>query len=332
MKKRWKIAIGALLTLAVLGGAGFTYWKRPQAPEFEKVEVTRDALEVKVTASGGVQPQNRLEIKPPVAGRIERILYREGDVVRKGATLAWMSSSERVALVDIARSKGKEEVKRWEEMYRETPIVAPMTGILISRKVEPGQTLGATDVALTMSNKLIVRADVDETDIAKIKVGQKATMTLDAYPRDHIEAVVDQIAFDAKTANNVTVYSVDLVPATIPDFMRSGMSANVDFIIERKEEILTLRADAIRGRGRESSVLIATNDPQNPTEKVAIKTGISDGKVTEVVSGLEEGAVVLVPKVKLFGADSAVSSNPFMPMGGRRGGGGHGGGGGGRPR
>jgi len=323
------------LIAAVVFFAGLTYFyfstSKKSGPEFEEVAVSRESLEIKITATGGVQPQNRLEIKPPVAGRIDRILYREGDLVRKGMTLAWMSSSERVALVDVARSQGKDAIKRWEEMTRPTPIVAPMSGILIARKVEPGQTLTTQDVALVMSNSLIVRADVDETDISRIKVGQTAAITLDAYPKEEIIAVVDHIAFDAKTANNVTVYSVDLLPKVIPEFMRSGMSANVNFIISKKDDVLVLRSDAIRGGDGKGMVLLASADRKARPKMVPVVTGITDGRVTEISDGLSEDAVVLIPKVSFFGERGQQGSNPFMPFGGRRKSGGAGPGSGGPP-
>jgi len=320
MRRKTKVLIGLIALIAVVASS-FIFAKKAPEPEFEEVAVTREDIEIKITATGGVQPQNRLEIKPPVAGRIERILYREGDLVRKGATLAWMSSSERVALIDVARSKGKDELARWEGMYRQTPIVAPMSGILIGRKVEPGQTLTTQDVALVMSNSLIVRADVDETDIAKIKVGQAASIVLDAYPNEVLTAKVDHIAFDAKTANNVTVYSVDLLPQRVPEFMRSGMSANVDFILDKKDDALVVRADAVRGKNGEGFVLVASNEKGERPKKVEVATGLTDGRVTEITQGLTEASVVLVPKFKLTRTGDK-GSNPFMPFGGKKMGGG----------
>ena len=61
-----------------------------------------------VTTTGIVEPQNRLEIKPSISGRVEEILVAEGDQVKTGQVLAWMSSTERAALVDAARSQGEE--------------------------------------------------------------------------------------------------------------------------------------------------------------------------------------------------------------------------------
>src|SRR6185436_13241208 len=101
-----------------------------------------------------------------------------GDWVKKGQILAWLSSSERAALLDAARARGPEEVKKWEELYKPTPMLAPIAGTLIARNFEPGQGVNASDGVLVLSDRLIVRANVDETDIAQLRVGQAARLTL----------------------------------------------------------------------------------------------------------------------------------------------------------
>ncbi|MCK7497341.1 MAG: efflux RND transporter periplasmic adaptor subunit [Comamonadaceae bacterium] len=126
---------------AALAAAGGWYaWRGggEQQPEYRPVQVTRGDIDVTVLSVGVVQPRNRLEIKPPIPGRVEQVLVPEGRSVARGTVLAWMSSTERAALLDAARGKGPEEVKRWEELYRATPILAPIDGTVILRNVEPG--------------------------------------------------------------------------------------------------------------------------------------------------------------------------------------------------
>lgn len=111
MKRRWKGTAG--LAALVLAGAGVWWMKRtPAGPAHREVMVTRDTLQSSILTTGDVRPRNRLLIKPPIAGRAESILVREGDAVKKGQILAWMSSTERAALLDAARAKGSDEVAR----------------------------------------------------------------------------------------------------------------------------------------------------------------------------------------------------------------------------
>lgn len=308
---------GLWIALVLAAAAGWrTLSRRQDRPQFLTTRVEKGNLSLTILATGVVQPQNRVEIKPPIAGRADDILVKEGQAVRKGQILAWMSSVERAALLDAARAKGPEELAHWEDLYKPTPLVAPLEGLVISRKVEPGQTVTAQDPVLVMSNRLIVKGQVDETDIGKIRQGQEAEVVLDAYPQEKIAARVDHVAYEAKTVSNVTVYEVDVVPRRVPDFMRSGMTANVVFLVARKEDVLVLPAEAVRQEKDRSVVLLP--DPKGNGRPVSkeIETGMSDGKRIEVVSGLKEGDLALVRAFRLPKGQASQGS-PFSPVASR---------------
>jgi macrolide-specific efflux system membrane fusion protein len=313
MSKRWK-AVFWILGLAVAIGLTVFYMRRGQeaAISYKKVRVTRGDLQVTVLSSGVVQPENRLEIKPPIAGRVEEVLVDEGQIVKKGQILAWMSSTERAGLIDAARAKGEQEVKRWEDFYKPSPIVAPIAGTIILRNVEPGQTFTNQEAVLVMSDRLTVKAQVDETDIAQIHLQQVAQITLDAYASQVIPGHVAQLAFEAKTVNNVTTYTIDVLPDQTPDFMKSGMTANITFVVANKTNITLAPSEAIHTKKEGVFVLVRSSDKNHlPTEK-KIETGITDGKVVEIIAGLEPNDELLVPELK---QKSAQAANPFAPMG-----------------
>ena len=91
-------------------------------------------------------------------------------------------------------------------------ILSPIDGEVIVATIQPGQTVTTTDDVVVLSDHLIVRAQVDETDIGKIQLGQKAFISLDAYPDRRIQATVEHIYYESSTVNNVTIYNVDLLP------------------------------------------------------------------------------------------------------------------------
>ena len=130
---------------------------------------------------------------------------------------------------------------------------------------------------------------MDETDLAKIRMGQRAVVTLDSYPDDKIEGEVSKIAYNSNTTNNVTTYPVDVTMKTIPDFARSGMTANVGFVQEGKTNVLVLPVDAI---GPDSTVRLATGDGK-AGEKRKVVTGLADSKNVEILEGLSEGQRVV---------------------------------------
>lgn len=308
------------ITIAAKGGF------KKRGIRYHEVSVERGELRSTILATGVVQPENRLEVKPPIPGRIERILVEEGQRVHRGQILAWMSSTERAALLDTARAKGPAEVKYWEDAYKATPIIAPLAGIVILKAVERGATVTANDSVLSMSDRLIVRGNVDETDIAQVKLDQKVEIVLDAFPKNLIGGKVVRIAYDAKTVNSVTTYAIDVLPAEVPAFMKSGMTANVTFIVSVKDDALVLPAAAVKRDSGKSFVLVPGATPKDEPAQREIQIGITDGKRVEVASGLEENDVVLVAKVEPRKGGGPQS--PFSPFGGPGGRGGGGGGGG----
>lgn len=266
-----------------------------------------------ISTTGTVQPQNRLEIKPPINGRIEEIFVDEGEQVTVGQTLALMSSSERAALLDAARAQATDTLAYWQDVYKPTPLIAPITGEVIVRGVEPGQTVTSTDAVIVLSDRLIVQAQVDETDIGKVKLGQTAVISLDAYPETKVEATVDHIAYESKIVSNVTIYEVDILPEKVPPIFRSGMSANIDIIEQSKEKILLVPLEAVKQDAEGSFVLLSSKSDNKPVMQ-RVQLGISDDKNVEVIAGLQtEDEIIIETQNYLPVKDKEQGRNPFMP-------------------
>lgn len=312
-----KIMKYVLISILVIGIGGVYYYSKSKNSKESKISynsyhLTRGSIEVTLLSSGDVQPQNRVAIKPPIAGRVESIRVNEGDKVKKGQILAWMSSSERAALLDVASSKGSKEFSEWQELYPPTPILAPIDGMIIQRNMESGQTFTTADAILVMSDRLTIKANVDETDIARIKLHQKARIVLDAYQNLSLDAQVVHIAFDATTVNNVTTYIVDVVPNVAPSQMRSGMTANVYFILDHKKNILLVPTEAITQKGPKNYLKIPSENNKSLDVDKEISLGVTDGKMTEIVSGMNENDEILVPSYVVT-EKKAKDSNPFAP-------------------
>ena len=254
--------------------------------------VHRTNLVTSMTSTGLVEPQNKVKIQPNTGGRIEKILVKEGQYVPEGTVVALMSSTERAALMDAARAKGPEEVRRWEEIYKPMPIITPIAGTMISIKVQPGQLVLETDNIMFVSDRLTVRANVDEADIGKVRLHQNAKIILDSYQNEVIEGIVDHIAFDSSTLNNVTTYVVDVIPKKTVQKMRSGMTANVSFELETKSSVLVVSNMALQWNDGKYYVLKNLDSSSKQQEKVEVKIGSTDGRVSEVLDGLKENDIV----------------------------------------
>lgn len=323
--KKLKVFIGVLI---IAGAVGFFVTKREVSTKetFREISPVIGSIQVSISATAMVQPQNRLEIKPPIPGRIEKILIKEGEKVKAGQIIAWMSSTERAALLDAARAQGEEAVKYWEGVYKSTPLMSPIDGEVIVSTDEPGQTITSSDVVVVLSDQLIVQAQVDETDIGRVVLGQGADISLDAYPEIKVKGKIDHIYYESKTVNNVTIYQVDILPETVPPVFRSGMSATVNILEKVKDNILILPVDAVKRTKSGNYVLLnqgAANkrkfmDSNKPIEQ-KVELGITDEKNVEIISGVTANDKVLISSKKYVppSSDNAGGS-PFMPMGGRR--------------
>ena len=318
MNKKMKLFFIVPILLII---AAFSMIKlRPKANSGELVKEISPAIgfiQTIISTTGTILPKNRLEVKPPVNGRIESILVQEGEKVKTGQALAWMSSTERAALLDAARGQGEKALEYWEGVYKAIQLISPIDAEVIVATTQPGQTVTTNDAAIVLSDHLIVRAQVDETDIGKIKPGQKALISLDAYPDTKIKASVEHIYYESKTVNNVTIYAVDLVPEEVLAFFRSGMNATVDFIVQTKENALLIPAEAVHKEKEENYVYVKQANAKEPL-KAGVTLGISDDKNVEIISGIDKNDRILITTKKYVLPNSTTGTNPFMPFGRRR--------------
>jgi macrolide-specific efflux system membrane fusion protein len=327
-----KKALIAVLVLAALGGGAWGLRKKfsRRAPlESIAVKATLAPIEETVEATGAVAPENRVEVKPAMSGRIERLLVKEGDSVKQGQIIAWMSSADRAAILDGARAQGPEVLKKWQDTYKPTPIIAPLPGLIILENVVEGQTVDQTVVIYAMSDLLIVQAQVDESDIGKVHIGMPARVVLDSYPNVKVLGKVFDILYEGKNVSNVIQYTVKIRLDKVPAFFRSQMTANISFIVRKKEQALLVPAGAVRDRDGTKQVLVPSAEEGGKDAWQDVKTGIENDTSVEIVSGLEAGDTVLIRSAR-YTPQQALANSPLTmaPPSGRVPGGGGGGRGG----
>ncbi len=282
----WKyLALGAFLLAALAVTGGFVYHAYSSKVAYDYVKVDRGPMRVTLRESAVVQPEHRLTVTPPIPGRIDTINVANGVAVKQGQVLAWISSTDRAALMDSARAAGGKEIAFWEEVYKPAPLIAPLDGHIISTAVVPGQVVVTAQTVFTMSDHLIVQANVDETDLNHVWLGQSVDVTFDSFPDTHLTGKVHEIAFDSTTVNNVTTYIVNIYLDSLPPYIRSGISANVFLLISDRPTVLRIPTDAISPEG---SVLLVQGDDQ-PLLTQKVDVGMNDGTWTEITGGVGEG-------------------------------------------
>ena len=310
-----KIIITVIIVIAAVAG----YWsysqkKQLSAPVYVPVTATRGEISDVVDTTGDIEPLNRVVVKPAVAGRVDTIIAEEGDTVKSGQVLAYLSSTDRVAILDAARAKGDEVLAKWENTYKPTPVLSPLDGTVIKRGVVKGQTLDTSTEMFALADDLIVVAQVDEADIGRIKKGQRAIITLDAYPKDAFQGTVFQILREGVSVSNVITYSVKIRPDHVPAAFASEMSANIKVIVTRKQKAVLLPVTALTDK-EDGTRCVYKGGLKNPV-LTPVKTGLDDGTNVEILAGVEEGETIFSMGDGNMPQQAATdTASPFMPSG-----------------
>ena len=229
-------------------------------------------------------------------------------------------------------------------------ITSPIDGVVISRNVDVGQTVAASlqaPVIFAIANdlsKMQIDSNVAEADIGAVNVDQDVDFTVDAFPMRTFHGKVVQVRNAPITVQNVVTYDT-VIGVSNPDLkLKPGMTANVSIIVEHKDNVVQIKNAALRYRPAEavpaemSSSKAASGGPtsrtpggaqrgagreRRPSERtvyvlsggqpnpVQIKTGISDGVVTEVIEGLKEGDRVVTAELASKFPAASPPPNPF---------------------
>jgi HlyD family secretion protein len=211
-----------------------------------------------------------------------------------------------------------------------TEIRAPADGIVIKRSIEPGQTVAASlqapEMFVIARNLADMRVEtaIDEADVGRLKVGQEATFSVDAFPGKRFKGAVTQVRKSAQVVSNVVSYTVIIDAANPELILLPGMTANVRIITAQKDSVLKIANAALRFRppADEKSARVLPNEARQPGSgggmgkgggrpggagklwilgadgkptAIEVKTGINDGKDTELLDGdLTEGREVII--------------------------------------
>jgi HlyD family secretion protein len=204
-------------------------------------------------------------------------------------------ASERVALLETGRV-------RIANRNIEGVVRSPIDGFVLETRVETGDPVvplsafqeGTVLITMAAMDNLIFRGTVDEIDVGKLREGMPADIKVGALPEAKVTGEVYSISLKARTEDNATVFPIE-VTLTDPGetVLRAGYSANVDVIIDRRDDVLIIPERLIRFEDDRAEVTVLL--PGGETEDRVIETGLSDALTIEVVAGLEEGELVVEP-------------------------------------
>jgi len=397
--KGWIVA-GLLVLSAALVWGLWDMRKGAAEVRYRTQPVKKGDLTVTVTATGNLQPTNRVEVGSELSGIVREVKVDFNDRVTAGQVLAELdtaklrtqvlqskaglesarakvmqaqatikqarSNLERLkhlsalsgskavsrqdldgAEADLARALAEEAsakaavgqakamLEANETDLSKAAIRSPFYGVVLSRSVEPGQTVAASlqaPVLFTLAEDLTrmeLHVDVDEADVGRVKEGQQAVFTVDAFPERRFPARISQVRYASKTVEGVVTYETVLTVDNADLALRPGMTATAEIVVEKVEDALLVPNAALRfspepkgekadqsgggglmsrlfprppGPSQRRQVKRTSNEKQQRVwtlsavglAPVAIRVGITDGTFTQVVDGPLQSGMELV--------------------------------------
>ncbi|MHA6684544.1 efflux RND transporter periplasmic adaptor subunit [Mesorhizobium sp. A556] len=272
----------------------------------------------------------------------EQALVRAAELARRGQTTnqaleaATATRDRAKAALDSAEANfaiAQADLKLQQSDLDKSTIYAPIDGIVLTRSVDPGQTVASSLQAPVLFviaadlKSMELKAAIDEADIGSVKAGQHARFTVDAFPERPFDAEIRDISFASLTTDGVVTYDARLNVANDELLLRPGMTATVSVVTKQAKDVLAVPAIAFRykpaaaarsgggwsltsmftgrmggRRGRGGSQAAAKPVDGSRTlyvlkdgrpHAVDVKTGATNGELTEILSGLSEGDAVI---------------------------------------
>jgi len=258
-----------------------------------------------------------------------KALFEKGLVSANDYESAKLSYDKAVQTVKVQQ----QSVQKAQTNLGYATITAPIDGVVLSKEVEEGQTVASAMTTPTLFiiaqdlTDMRVIADIDEADIGGVVAGQRVSFTVDAFPDDTFEGQVTQVRQQPTTESNVVTYEVVISAPNNALKLKPGLTANVTIFTMEKNGVLTVPSkalrftpnDAIINEGQSIEDVKAPNKlwtlEGNTFRAHAVEVGTSNGTLTEIVSGINEGTKVLTDFNINSGEEEEEeqASNPFMP-------------------
>ncbi len=183
-----------------------------------------------------------------------------------------------------------------------TIVTSPMTGMVLNVPVKEGSSVSATSMfsdgtticTVADMNDVMFKGSIDETEVARLRVGMPTVLVLGAMQDVAIPAELEYISPEGEEKNGVIKFEL-WAAATIPDGVdvRSGYSVNARVVTEEHDGVLSIEESSVMFDGGSAYVWRLTSDPEDidsqKWERVPVKVGISDGIYVEVLDGVREG-------------------------------------------
>ncbi len=237
-------------------------------------------------------------------GLISSSVFEDADKVYQLALNKQTAAKSQAAMAKAEVEKARAALERAETDLRYATITSPMDGLVLSRDVEVGDAVSSILVLGSQATRVMSLGDVsevyvlgkvDEADIGRVYLGQRARIVVESFKDESFEGKVTKISPLGVEKDNVTTFEVRVSIQNPTGALKTNMTANAEIILEEKKGVLLIPESAVvYDRERKPSVEVPDRGGDDGKRKVAVKLGISNGVKTEVLEGLEEGQKVVL--------------------------------------
>ena len=312
-----------------------------------QVTVHTNVGDERAIQNGTLSVKNSNTVTASIQGTIASINVKEGQKISAGTLIATLTSDVNDIQIKNDNLKLQQAQSNYDNIQSQINslnIYAPIDGVIISQNINEGDELSGqsssnysssgnsggnfntsnssstsvsnlssvtdqSDTAVIVNNNnYSVDVPIDEIDISKIKIGQKATLTTDDLQGETFEGTVTEISSIPTIQNNVASYDVTVsLPYT--DKLKLGQTMNVSIVVAQKEDTLLLPIEAVQTNGNNKYVILYNENNSNSNGEQArnikqVQTGLYNDKYIEILSGLNDG-----DKVLIFGAATSSTNN-----------------------
>jgi HlyD family secretion protein len=294
------------------------------------VEIAVSGEKLISTESSALSYYNNVTVKAATGGTVEKLNVYEGQSVPKGTVLMEFGNEDLNLEIETTALKLEDYYNQLEAAKNELDkfsIYAPIDGILTLNDLKAGDVLKAGDtIGYTADyDHMQFEIAIDELDIAKLKLGQSTNVTIDAFAETNVKPIrgtVSKVSIEGTSTNGVTTYPVT-IQIEKADNLKSGMNANAEILIEKRNDVLFVPIQAVHKRAGKSFVSIRKQDgsmkeakningennasgtvqksfKQNQLTNIEmreVEVGINNEEYIEILSGVKEGEVVILPSI-----------------------------------
>ncbi len=244
------------------------------------------------------QAQLRLAQKPPKDSQVAQALSTIAQAQANLDRLLRGPDPNQVAAQEANVERARVAVEQARRALEKTVLRAPISGVVTAVNVDVGQFAPAAQPAFTIVQvrPLHTTVQVDELDVAQVRVGQIARITVDALPDREFTGVVTYIAPTPTVQSGVVTYETKVELQDDDPALRPGMSVSVEIITAQAEDVIVIPNRVMRVN-RETGEFFVDKLVDGVPQRVKVEVGLRNDQFSEIVSGLEEGDVIVIQEV-----------------------------------